>query len=45
MHDWLIKHKFSYKKAPKGSPAKFNKLRQEAFIREYKGRIKSQPLA
>ncbi len=34
MHDWLIKHKFSYKK-PKGVPAKFNKLRQEAFIREY----------
>lgn len=34
MHDWLIKHKFSYKK-PKGVPAKFDKLRQEAFIRKY----------
>lgn len=34
MHDWLIKHKFSYKK-PKGIPAKFNQLRQEAFMREY----------
>jgi transposase len=34
MHDWLIKHTFSYKK-PKGVPAKFNQLRQEAFIREY----------
>ena len=34
MHDWLMKHKFSYKK-PKGVPAKFNKLRQEAFIRKY----------
>jgi len=34
MHDWLIKHKFSYKK-PKGVPARFDKLRQEAFIRKY----------
>jgi transposase len=34
MHDWLMKHEFSYKK-PKGVPAKFDKLRQEAFIRKY----------
>lgn len=34
MHDWLIKHWFSYKK-PKGVPAKLNKLRQDAFIQEY----------
>lgn len=34
MHDWLLKHKFSYKK-PKGVPAKANLLRQEAFIQRY----------
>lgn len=34
MHDWLKNHKFSYKK-PKGVPAKFDKLQQEAFIQKY----------
>jgi transposase len=34
MHDWLLKHGFSYKK-PKGIPAKANRLRQEEFIKRY----------
>ena len=34
MHDWLKKHKFSYKK-PKGTPAKFNPDRQQEFIKKY----------
>lgn len=34
MHDWLTKHRFSYKK-PKGTPAKFNQARQEEFIKKY----------
>jgi len=34
MHDWLSKNRFSYKK-PKGTPAKFNILRQEEFIKKY----------
>ena len=34
MHDWLIAHRFSYKK-PKGVPAKLNLLRQAAFLQEY----------
>lgn len=34
MHDWLSKHGFSYKK-PKGTPAKFSKSSQEAFIKFY----------
>jgi transposase len=34
MHDWLLKHNFSYKK-PKGIPAKANRLRQEEFIKRY----------
>lgn len=34
MHDWLLKHKFSYKK-PKGIPAKANHLGQEDFIKRY----------
>jgi len=34
MHDWLTKHKFSYKK-PKGVPAKADRLKQQAFIKKY----------
>lgn len=34
MHDWLKHHKFSYKK-PKGTPAKCDEQRQEAFIKKY----------
>ena len=34
MHDWLIKNKFSFKK-PKGTPAKFDKVRQNEFIKKY----------
>jgi transposase len=34
MHDWLSKHRFSYKK-PKGTPAKFNAARQAEFIKKY----------
>lgn len=34
MHDWLKKHEFSYKK-PKGTPAKYDKQRQETFIKKY----------
>jgi len=34
MYDWLTHHKFSYKK-PKGTPAKVNEQRQEAFIKKY----------
>ena len=41
MHDWLIKHRFSYKK-PKGVPAKFDKLGQEVFIQEYE-ELKANP--
>jgi transposase len=34
MHNWLTHHKFSYKK-PKGTPAKCDIQRQEAFIKKY----------
>lgn len=34
MYDWLTQHKFSYKK-PKGTPAKCDEQRQEAFIKKY----------
>ena len=34
MHDWLILHRFSYKK-PKGTPAKFSAELQAAFIEKY----------
>lgn len=34
MYDWLINHKFSYKK-PKGIPAKHDEQRQEAFVKMY----------
>lgn len=34
MYDWLVKHKFSYKK-PKGTPAKHDEQRQEEFINKY----------
>jgi transposase len=34
MYDWLSHHRFSHKK-PKGTPAKFNALRQAEFIKKY----------
>jgi len=34
MHDWLIKHGFSYKK-PKESPAKADPVKQKQFIQKY----------
>jgi transposase len=34
MYDWLSHHRFSHKK-PKGTPAKFNALRQAEFIEKY----------
>jgi transposase len=34
MYDWLINHRFSHKK-PKGTPAKHDEQRQEAFIKKY----------
>lgn len=34
MYDWLINHKFSFKK-PKGVPAKSNQEKQEVFIKKY----------
>eukprot|EP01099_Mayorella_cantabrigiensis_P001931 TRINITY_DN1834_c0_g2_i10.p1 TRINITY_DN1834_c0_g2~~TRINITY_DN1834_c0_g2_i10.p1 ORF type:complete len:359 (+),score=20.60 TRINITY_DN1834_c0_g2_i10:725-1801(+) len=39
MHDWLIKHKFSYKK-PKGVPSKADPEKQAAFIKEYEEIVK-----
>lgn len=34
MYEWLMTHKFSYKK-PKGTPAKFNEIKQQEFIKKY----------
>jgi transposase len=34
MHDWLSRHRFSYKK-PKGTPRKFNPEFQAEFIKKY----------
>lgn len=43
MHDWLVKHGFSYKK-PKESPAKADPIKQKQFIQKYEYLKRTTPL-